>query len=209
MKLSNVIALFGPKNLILGVLALGGAAAGYVIVSAAQPAKTPAATEVEIAGFEFARPEAAAPDAAFRDAEGRLVTLGDFEGKAVLVNFWATWCAPCVRELPSLDRLQADLGGANFQVVAVNIDSGGGRDVKQYLDDLGIANLDLYTDPRLGFAFASGVSNVVPVSILYGADGREIGRKLGPEEWDRDGVKAFLAREAGVGVSINSSAADG
>ena len=194
-----------PKTLIAALLALGGLGVGAVLWSAAQPVKTAEdAGATAISGFVFADAAARPPVAAFVNAEGARVTLGDFEGRAVLVNFWATWCAPCVRELPALDRLQAQLGGPDFEVVAVNIDAGGGRDVTQFLEDLSIAHLDLYTDPRLGFAFDAGIGNVVPVTILYGPDGREIGRKLGPEEWDRGEVKAFLIRQAGIGAAASA-----
>ena len=122
------------------------------------------------------------PDIAF-DYEGAAVRLSDFRGKVILVNFWATWCAPCLKELPSLDALQDQLGGRKFEVIAIAADPRGPEVAQEYLDRLNIANLKLYADPRLIFASAIGGANVLPVSILYDAKGNEIGRLVGDADW--------------------------
>jgi thiol-disulfide isomerase/thioredoxin len=100
-----------------------------------------------------------------------------------LVNFWATWCAPCLKELPSLDALEAKLGGRKFEVVAIAADPRGPIAAAEYLDRLEITNLKLYADPRLIFATSIGGANVLPVSILYDAKGREVGRLVGEADW--------------------------
>ena len=101
----------------------------------------------------------------------------------MLLNFWATWCLPCLKELPSLDTLEEKLGGEKFQVVAIAADPRGPEAAREYLDRLEIKNLKLYADPSLRLASAMGGVDVLPVSILYDAKGREIGRLVGEADW--------------------------
>lgn len=136
----------------------------------------------EMADFEYAYPPRGAPMIAF-DHEGAQVTLADFRGKAVLVNFWATWCAPCLKELPSLDALQEELGSEKFEVVAIAADPRGPETARAFLDRLDIGHLKLYADPALRFTSAIGGADVLPVSILYDAKGREVGRIIGDADW--------------------------
>ncbi len=136
----------------------------------------------EMADFEYAFPPRSAPEIPF-EYEGAAISLNKFRGKAVLVNFWATWCAPCLKELPSLDVLQGRLGGRKFQVVAIAADPQGPKTAQAYLDRLGIENLALYADPRLAMATSIGGANVLPVSVLYDAKGREVGRLIGEADW--------------------------
>lgn len=139
------------------------------------------------------------PDLAWRDAEGNEMRLGDFRGRVVLINFWATWCIPCVRELPSMDRLQTKLGGSEFTVLAVNVDAGGKYAAEPFLAKLSLAALPLYLDQRAALSRAMGVS-VMPTSILYDRNGRELGRLEGGAEWDSADalalVRYFLARKS-------------
>lgn len=136
----------------------------------------------EMADFEYAFPPRGAPQAAFA-RDGETLTLADFRGRAVLVNLWATWCAPCLRELPSLNALQNRLGGPRFEVVAIASDPKGPEAAAGFLERLEIDSLKLYADPSLQFAFAMGGANVLPVSILYDAEGREVGRLVGEADW--------------------------
>jgi thiol-disulfide isomerase/thioredoxin len=130
-------------------------------------------------------------DVNFVDAAGAPKTLKDFRGKTVLLNLWATWCAPCRQEMPSLDRLQAELGSDKFEVVALAVDRTGLDAARKFLDSIKVANLALYADPttRSGSALrAIGM----PTTILIDAEGREIGRLPGPAEWDSDAAKHLI-----------------
>jgi thiol-disulfide isomerase/thioredoxin len=133
------------------------------------------------------------PDLKFQDATGKSLRLAEFHGKVVLLNLWATWCIPCRAEMPTLDRLQARLGGPGFEVVAVSIDRGGLKAVDPFFDKIGIAHLAKYLDPggeALGHLGAFGL----PTTLLIDPEGRELGRLVGPAEWDSAEMVAFLGK---------------
>ncbi len=144
-----------------------------------------------VAKFTPASPERPAPIEPFFDADGNEITLHDFGGKVVLFNLWATWCAPCIKELPSLDRLQAELGGDKFQVVAVSIDQGGVDAVRPYFERLGIAHLPIYVEPKNRLAGAIGLQ-VLPSTIVVGPSALMLGRIIGAVEWDAPEAQALL-----------------
>ena len=123
------------------------------------------------------------PDFAFEDGKGRKRSLADFRGRIVLLNVWATWCVPCREEMPALDRLQQKLGGPGFEVLALSIDAGGVAAVKRFYEEIGIRALAIYVDPTMR---ATGTLSVVgvPTTLLIDRQGREIGRRAGPEQWD-------------------------
>lgn len=125
----------------------------------------------------------ALPDIAFEDAEGRERTLSQFSGKVVLLNVWATWCAPCREEMPALDRVQQKLGGPGFEVLALSIDTGGIAAVKGFYDEIGVRSLAHYVDPTMRATAALGAMGV-PTTLLIDRQGREIGRHTGPVQWD-------------------------
>jgi thiol-disulfide isomerase/thioredoxin len=139
---------------------------------------------------EPARP---APDTAFEDAAGKRVTLADFRGRTLLVNLWATWCGPCVREMPALGRLAAAMAGKDFAVVLVSEDRGGAATVEPFIakHDLGALGSDL--DPKGDLGRAFGVRGL-PTTILIGADGKERGRIEGAADWDGETERALLRR---------------
>ncbi len=196
-------AFFNPRLWLMGLLGLGGAALLYVILSAALsggPEKAPGDRAVfsepalatgAMEKFVFAASARSAPTEPFLHS-GAQTTLAAFRGRTVLVNFWATWCAPCLKELPSLDALEAEMGGEDFAVVAVAADPKGPEIAAAFLDKLNIRNLALYADPKLSLVIATGGSTALPLSILYDSKGREIGRLSGEADWASREAKALV-----------------
>lgn len=133
------------------------------------------------------------PRDAFRDGSGNAVRLADFKGRPVLLNFWATWCAPCVNELPSLARLAANPAPGDPLVVILNLDRAGAASIPDFLTEVGAATLEPYTDPAKALMRGFRI-NGLPTTILIGADGAEIGRHEGEAEWDSASVRAEIAR---------------
>jgi thiol-disulfide isomerase/thioredoxin len=133
-----------------------------------------------------------APSATFTTRDGETVQLADFEGQVVLVNFWATWCAPCVEEMPTLDGLQQALGGTAFQVLAVSEDRGGLSKVEPFLrDELNLHALDIYLDSDGSLAQAFGLRGM-PTSYLLNARGQVVGGLEGPADWNSDAARALM-----------------
>lgn len=136
----------------------------------------------------------ALPNVRFADGEGKTVTLQDFRGKVVLLNVWATWCPPCRKEMPSLDRLQQQFGGRGFEVVALSVDRGGTpAAIQTFYRETDVRSLAVYIDAS---AQASGQLGVVgiPTTLLIDGAGREIGRLTGPAEWDGPAAIAAIRR---------------
>lgn len=131
------------------------------------------------------------PTLTFQDGEGQMHTLGAFRGRVVLLNIWATWCVSCRREMPTLDRLQAALGGSDFVVIALSIDRAGPAAVRRFYDEIGIRHLALHVDSSGKAARDLGIVGL-PTTILVDRDGREFGRLVGPAEWDSQEMIAFL-----------------
>jgi thiol-disulfide isomerase/thioredoxin len=146
-------------------------------------------------GVPFARTTKpkAIPELQFRDASGRERSLADFRGRMVLLNIWATWCTPCREEMPALDRLQAKLGGPEFEVLALSVDQQGAEPVRKFYDDIGIRALERYIDPSAQAAFKLGAVGL-PATLLVDRGGREIGRHVGPAKWDAPEVVEDLRR---------------
>ena len=133
----------------------------------------------------------------FQDGSGRKRTLADFRGKVVLLNIWATWCGPCRKEMPTLDRLQSRLGSAEFEVVALSIDRGGQAVVKSFYDEIDVRALAIYVDATTEAQAKLGIVGV-PTTLLIDQEGRELARYTGPAEWDRpeviDTIRRYLPR---------------
>ena len=131
------------------------------------------------------------PELRFIGGERSAVALSDFRGRTVLLNLWATWCPPCVDEMPMLDALQATLGGPGFEVVALSVDRGGADPVREFYERTGVRRLGVYVDPS---AMALDELDAVglPTTLLIDPEGREIGRLIGPAAWDSPEMVAFL-----------------
>jgi thiol-disulfide isomerase/thioredoxin len=131
------------------------------------------------------------PVIAIADGGGKVGALADFRGKFVLLNIWATWCVPCRKEMPTLDRLQGQLGGPDFEAVTLSIDRGGADPVRKFYAEVGVQRLAVHLDPG-GEAFqALGVVGL-PTTLLIDRQGQEIGRLIGPAEWDSPEMVGFL-----------------
>jgi thiol-disulfide isomerase/thioredoxin len=161
----------------------------------AAPLALAAAGSAYADGFVFAPTPTprALPAVSFLNADGKPQSLAQFRGKVVLLNVWATWCPPCVEEMPTLGRLQAALGGKDFQVLALSVDKGGVFAVKSFYQENFIEQLPVDVDPT---ARALDDLHVLgtPTTILIDREGREIARTLGPEDWDKPAVLAQLRR---------------
>jgi thiol-disulfide isomerase/thioredoxin len=132
-----------------------------------------------------------APAIAFRDAEGTELTLADFRGRVLAVNFWATWCAPCVEEMPALDRLQASLSTKGVAVLAISVDRGGLRQVAPFFAVNELKNLPVYLDPS-GNSMRAFAVRGLPTTIVIDAEGRERGRLEGAAAWDSPAAERLL-----------------
>ncbi len=168
--------------LIAGVLGLVSLADLGLAGSPASELRDLLATE-KFANFTFFDKPRPVPEVRFTDGGGRDLSLDRFRGKVVLLNLWATWCAPCRREMPGLDRLQARLGGDDFEVLALAVDRGGAAKVKTFLDDLGIERLALYVDSSTRAIRVLGAYGL-PTTLLIDRAGNEVMRVVGPTEWD-------------------------
>lgn len=133
-------------------------------------------------------------DLEFRDAAARSRSLVELRGKAVLLNLWATWCVPCREEMPTLDRLQAKLGGPDFEVVALSLDRSGPDVVTRFFAEIGIANLAIYLVDMAAVRSALGLFGL-PTTLLLGRDGREVSRVVGPAEWDSPEMVASIRQQ--------------
>ncbi|MGE0667359.1 MAG: TlpA family protein disulfide reductase [Sphingomonadales bacterium] len=149
----------------------------------------------QVEDFKVAAEPKPVDDLAFKTVDDKEVKLSDFRGRTVLLNFWATWCAPCKVEMPSLDRLQAELGGEKFAVVAISSDRAGKRAVDPYFDEQGF-RLERYYDPKNAVGMGLGVTGL-PTTILLDAEGRELGRMLGDAEWDSPEAVALVKQAMG------------
>ncbi|NJO56400.1 MAG: TlpA family protein disulfide reductase [Rhodospirillales bacterium] len=149
---------------------------------AAGAARNPLAVG-EVAAFVFKATPEPLPAFTFADGAGQPRSLADFHGKVVLLNLWATWCAPCRKEMPGLDRLQGARGGPTFEVVALSVDRQGAAVAQKFLNDIGVKNLRLHIDSG-SRSLSTWAITGLPTTILIGRDGREIGRLAGPAEWD-------------------------
>jgi thiol-disulfide isomerase/thioredoxin len=141
------------------------------------------------------------PELRFQDLAGNETGLDAFRGEVVVLNLWATWCAPCREEMPSLDRLQAMFAGQPVRVVALSVDRAGPDRVKAFLDEAGVVNLAVYRDPTVKAARTLKVPGL-PATILVDREGREVGRVLGIARWD--GEAAVNAVRSLLGTATGS-----
>ena len=147
----------------------------------------------ELLSFELHPPQAALLTTSFLKEDGSTTNLEAYRGKVILLNLWATWCAPCLHEMPTLDRLQGAMGSDDFEVLAVSVDRGELEKSALFLRRTGAEHLDLLVDEtqKLNFDFKA---YQLPTTLLLDREGREIGRIAGDVVWDSPEVKAFLTK---------------
>lgn len=149
----------------------------------------------EVAAFLPASQPLDLQNLTFLDSDGNPRTMADFKDKTVLLNLWATWCAPCRKEMPALDELQADMGGDDFEVVAVSLDRGGPDKPKAFLEEIGVGNLAFYQDSTnklLNDLRKVARATGLPTTILIAPEGCEVGTMYGPAEWASGEAKALI-----------------
>lgn len=161
-------------------------------------ARIDALAKGEVAGVKVARIPAPAPSLIFQNTDGAetsLAAIGERQGKVVLFNLWATWCAPCREEMPALDALQGKLGGRSFEVVAVNMDSRDSARPRDWLAKAGIRNLAYYADPK-GLVFQTlrkvGLATGLPTTLIVDGRGCLVGHIEGPAHWASNDALALL-----------------
>lgn len=183
----------GLRSAIIAVAILGLAGALYVIsaslVSSA-PGPLDSYARGAMSGFVSVNEPPPQPLGRIVTGEGEEISLADRRGRLVLVNFWATWCAPCVVEMPELDALQARLGSDDFEVMAISMDRTM-DEARRFFTENGLEHLALYHDPALRLAMSAG-SRGLPTTILYDRHGGEIGRLTGEAAWASDDAVALI-----------------
>ena len=155
----------------------------------------------ELAAFRVTEAPMIAPNVTFKAPDGRSLTLADFRGRMVLLNLWATWCAPCRHEMPALDRLQQTLGGDKFEVVAVNIDTRNPDRAATWLTENGIRHMANYSDSSARIfqdLKTAGRAFGMPTTLLIDANGCELGFLAGPAEWASDDAMKLIRTALGT-----------
>jgi thiol-disulfide isomerase/thioredoxin len=134
----------------------------------------------------------------FTDPDGGEYRLSDFAGKHVVLNFWATWCAPCRKEMPMLSELQSEFGGETFEVVTIATGRNSVPGIRKFFDEVGVDNLPLYLDPKSALGRDMAVLGL-PITVILDPEGREIARMRGDAEWNSDSAKAVIRALIGAG----------
>ncbi|HWT31697.1 MAG TPA: TlpA disulfide reductase family protein [Propylenella sp.] len=204
LRAAGIAVAAGAVAAIYVTLEGQGNGAGDTACAAAKPvaASLDPLIHGEVAAFQLARAPEKLSGLTFTDTEGQPAMVGAFTGKVTLVNLWATWCGPCRKEMPALDGLQAALGGDDFAVVPISIDTGDPERPAAFLESIGTKHLPLYTDPSTEIfeelkkrSLALGL----PVTLLLDRNGCRLGHMNGPAEWDSEEGKRLIEAAIGAG----------
>ena len=179
--------MFLSLTLLVAVAALGS-----------RPAQADPPLNGEMSKFNLSAGQDELSRVTLDDADGNDVSLSKFRGKIVLLNVWATWCGPCVMEMPKLDHLSATMGGSDFVVVPVSIDRGGAHQAMPFLTRMNVSSMTPYFDRSNSIGRLLSATHV-PLTVIIGRDGNEIGRFVGTADWDSDEarnlIKYFIATD--------------
>lgn len=189
------LALFAAPLIVLGVLYLAlGAGANREEAGVARDNEALRPLLVgemqRLVLHDVTRP---APPLAFQDIDGQPVSLADFRGRWVLLNFWATWCAPCREEMPALDALEAALGGDGFAVIPVATGRNPVPAIEAFYDSVGLEHLPVFRDPDQRLAAEMGVVGL-PVTVILDPSGHEIARLVGDADWNSAESRVILIK---------------
>ncbi|WP_104019569.1 TlpA family protein disulfide reductase [Roseovarius nitratireducens] len=175
---------------LLGIVLYMGLALG-ANAAMADTAALEALREGDMKKLMFHSAPKPAPQVEFESEDGSSATLADYQGRHVVVNFWATWCAPCRVEMPMLSNLQAEMGGEDFEVVTIATGRNPPPAMKAFFDEIGVDNLPLHRDPKSALARQMGIFGL-PITVILDPQGREIARLQGDAHWDSKSAKAII-----------------
>jgi thiol-disulfide isomerase/thioredoxin len=198
--LAGAVAVYvsesGSGNNAPAQVAVGDSKDDVACAAKAERAKTVAAAATgQIAALLPADPPQSLKGLAFNSPDGKPMTLADHAGKTVLLNLWATWCAPCRAEMPALDALQKEMGSDAFEVVAVNVDAGDDAKPKKFLEETGVKALGYYRDSTMALfndLKTRGLALGLPVTMLIDGEGCLIAHMNGPAEWSSPDAKRLV-----------------
>lgn len=173
-------------SVLLYTAILGLANTGHADVAAAE-----AMREGDMRKLIFHSTPMTSSDVAFTSEDGQEMTLADFRGKHIVLNFWATWCAPCRHEMPLLSALQDEMGGDQMEVVTIATGRNPLPAMQRFFDEIGVDNLPLHTDPRQSLARGMGVLGL-PVTVILDPEGNEIARMQGDADWSGENAMAIM-----------------
>ncbi|OSQ46160.1 TlpA family protein disulfide reductase [Marivita geojedonensis] len=161
-------------------------------------AKAEAMREGDMKKLTFHSAAQPAGTAEFTTFDGAPLSLEQYKGKWVLLNFWATWCAPCRKEMPMLSELQTEFGGDDFDVVTIATGRNPPPAMQSFFREIGVSNLPLYRDPKSGLAREMGVLGL-PITVILNPEGEEVARMRGDADWASDNAKNILRTILGRG----------
>lgn len=181
----------------LFLAALYTAAVALANSASADMAQAEALREGDMKKLVFHSAPQAAGTADFITFDGAPLNLSDWQGKWVLLNFWATWCAPCRKEMPMLAELQTEFGGDRFEVLTIATGRNSPQSIKKFFEETGIDNLPRHQDPKQALARDMAVMGL-PITVILNPEGQEIARLIGDADWASDSAKSIIAHLVGA-----------
>lgn len=179
------------RVLVRSLFLIGLVASTFLIETRGANATSGPPIEGSMIKFVASDPPIPAPDTPFIGAQGETIKLADFAGQLVLVNFWATWCAPCIRELPSIEALGKSIDDERFTIQLVSIDRGGAKTHGPFLEKIGVTTIASASDPRAALLRALKGPGI-PITVLINPDGMVVGRLIGDAEWNSPEAQSLI-----------------